>query len=116
MPISPTDEPEIDEPAQGVIPANALFIARRPASLVEEPTVFKTRAEVESMLKKEKEKASVTSACIDLNPPYPVEIAAKPYPSGTWCLSSRSLMAVRAIPGRCRAIQWVLLLTMLIYV
>lgn len=104
MPIPPGPELQIDELAQGVTPANALFIARRPASLVEEPTVFITRTKVEPMLKKEKEKVSVTLACIDLNPPYLTEIAANLIPRGTRCLSSRSSMVVRANQGGCHAL------------
>lgn len=54
-------------------------MARCPASLAKESTVFLTHAEVEAMFKKEKEKASVTSAYL---PPYSAEVAAKPYPTG----------------------------------
>lgn len=39
-----------------------------------------TRTEEEVMLKREKEKAYVTKICLDLKPPYPAELAAKPYP------------------------------------
>lgn len=39
-----------------------------------------TRAEVETMLKREKEKASSTIGCLVLKPLNPTEIAAKPYP------------------------------------
>lgn len=38
-------------------------------------------AELEATSKKEKEKVSVTSASLDLKPPYPAVTAIKPYPS-----------------------------------
>lgn len=70
MPTPPAAKPVIDEPVQGVRPANTnnLSVARRPASLAKEPTVYPTRAEVEAMFKKE----TYHSA----------EVAAKPYPTG----------------------------------
>lgn len=41
-----------------------------------------TRFEVEAMLWREKEKAFISSICLDLKPPYAVEIVAKSYPVG----------------------------------
>lgn len=42
----------------------------------------KTRAEVEGMLRKEKERASTTITCLDFKVPYSAEIIVKAYPSG----------------------------------
>lgn len=41
-----------------------------------------TRAEVEAMLQREKEKASLTAVCLNIRPPYPAKIVTKPYPLG----------------------------------
>lgn len=82
---TPVAEPVINEPLQGATPTNAsnLFaIGRRPASATEEPTIFMTRSEVETMLTREKEKPLVCSILINLKPPYAAEIAAKPYSMG----------------------------------
>lgn len=66
-------EPVLDEPVKGVTFANAdnLLTARQPTSLVEEPTVFMTRAKVKAVLRREKEKASLIIACLNLKPSYP---------------------------------------------
>lgn len=47
--------------------------------MAEKPTVFMTRAKLEVMLKKGKEKAFMSF--IDVKPPYSVDVAVKPYPS-----------------------------------
>lgn len=44
--------------------------------------MFMTRTEVKAMLRRAKEKASMTTACLDLKPSYTTEIAATTYPSG----------------------------------
>lgn len=48
--------------------------------MAEEPTIFVTRAELEAMIRQEKEKASSTVACLSLKPPYPASIVVTPYP------------------------------------
>lgn len=79
------------------INADDLSIARRPASVIEELTIFMTKVELEVMLKKGKEKASASSTSLNLTPPYP-EVAAKPYPQSIKCLSSKISMAVQVEP------------------
>lgn len=61
------------------MPANAdnLFAAgRRLASMGKEPTVFMTRSELETRLRREKKKASIALVCLDLKRLYVVEVAA----------------------------------------
>lgn len=53
-----------------------LSVVRCPAISIEQSII-----EVEAILKKEKEKASATSACQDLKSLYSPEMIAKPYPS-----------------------------------
>lgn len=48
--------------------------------MTEEPTIFMTRSDVEAMLRREKEMASVSSICLDLEPPY--SVVTNPYPVG----------------------------------
>lgn len=70
---------------KGATPANADNLSttgRQPASAVEERTVFMTRLEVETMLGREKEKASVSSTCLNLKPPYVAEVVMEPYSVG----------------------------------
>lgn len=72
----------IDDPIQGVTHANFgnLFATgRRPLSAIYEPMVFITRFEVEAMLRREKEQASISSIRLDLKPPYDTKISAKLY-------------------------------------
>lgn len=77
-------EPILDERIQGVTLVNTdnLSAARRPTNLAEELTVFMTRVEVETVLRREKEKASSTTAYLNLKPSSPAEIVAKPYRLG----------------------------------
>lgn len=96
--------------------ADNLFAARRPTCVAHEPTVFMTKAEVEAMLKKEKEKA--TASFIDLKPPYFAEVIVKRYPS-KYNPNSRSSVAGRTTSGNTLyafLIPWVHMPTMLISV
>lgn len=76
--------PITNESIQGATPINANdhSVARRPASVVEEPINFMGCSEVEAILRKEKEKASVPSDYLDLKPLYSVEVATKSYRVG----------------------------------
>lgn len=78
-------EPLIDDPVQGVTPpkvvANLSVAGRRPASTVEELVDFMTGSEVEAI--KEKKMASTSISCLNMKPPNPVEVAAKPYLCGS---------------------------------
>lgn len=47
--------------------------------MAEEPTVFMTRSKVDAMLRREKEKRSISTFCMYLKPPYATEVATKPY-------------------------------------
>lgn len=47
-----------------------------------EEAAFMTRAEVEEILRKRREKPSNSIIGIDPKPPYPTEIAIKSYPAG----------------------------------
>lgn len=47
--------------------------------MVEEPTIFFIRAEVEAPVQPQKAKASSTTVCLSLRPPYLASITAKPY-------------------------------------
>lgn len=62
-----------------------------------EPVAFMKRAEVEIMLKKEKEMASASTFGLDIKPPYPVEIEAKVILLDTSSHNSRSLMEEKGI-------------------
>lgn len=55
-----------------------------------EPSAFMIRIEVETMLKKEKEKTFASTFDLDLKAPYPLEVAAKFCPSGHVVHNSRS--------------------------
>lgn len=76
-----------------------------------------TRAKIEVMLRKEKEKPSSTTACLDLKPSYSIEVAPKPHPSGY----SVPIQKFDGRRGNMRdmwyifLIQWALLPTMLTY-
>lgn len=59
-----------------------LSVGQRPAYVAKEPTIFDTRAEVEALVLREKEKTSSTTACLNLRPPYLALIATTPYPVG----------------------------------
>lgn len=75
----------IDDLVRWVTPANAdnlLAASRRPLSANEEPMVFMTRSEVEAMLRREKEKAPVSSIRLNLNSPFAAEVVVKMYPVG----------------------------------
>lgn len=52
-------------------------------SVTEEPSAFMDQAEVEAMLWREKQKASVASLYLDFKPPYSTEVAAITYPAGS---------------------------------
>lgn len=70
-----------DEPVQRVTLANAdnhSVAGRRLASAVEEPTIFMIILEIETVLRREKEKASISLICMDLKPPYSVEVVSRP--------------------------------------
>lgn len=63
-----------------IINAENLFVTgRRPANVVEEPTILVTSSKVDKMFRREKEKPSVSSICMDLKPPDVVEVVVKPY-------------------------------------
>lgn len=72
----------IDDLVKGVTPAtnddNLSSVGRRPVSATEEPVVLIPRSEMEAMLGKEKEKASVSLIYLDLKPSYDAEVTAKP--------------------------------------
>lgn len=76
-------EPVTDEPMEGVTPVNVdnLSTTRQPAGMAEEPTIFMSCFVLDTMLQKEKERASVSFFSLDLKATLPFEVAAKPYPS-----------------------------------
>lgn len=43
--------------------------------MAEEPTVFMTCLDIQAMLRRKKEKASISLVCLDLKPPYLAEVA-----------------------------------------
>lgn len=91
----PVAQSVIDDLVQGVTPANInnLFItARQLVSAIEEPVAFMTRSEIEAILRREKEKASVSSICLDVKPSYAVEFASKPSGWGILLTNFKSLM------------------------
>lgn len=61
--LMPLTEPMADQSMHGVTPGNTdnLFTMRLLTSVAEEPTLFMTNGGIEAILKKEKEKASVSS-------------------------------------------------------
>lgn len=65
--------------AQGITSnADKLSVARPLAHMVEEPTIFVTRVEVDALARRQKEKASSPAVCLSLGPPYLVSTATKP--------------------------------------
>lgn len=95
---------QVDKPLRGAVPNNAddFSTARRPTSVVEDPTMSITRVEIEARLKKEKKKASTSLVPLNQKPPYLDEVAAKPYPPPPWSTkypNSRSSTTVKAAPG-----------------
>lgn len=79
--LRPVAELVINDPVQGVTPSinvdNLSAVGRRPINTSEELMVFMTKFEIESVLKKEKEKASVSSICLDLKHQYALDVAKK---------------------------------------
>lgn len=73
----------LNEPVQSVTPTNIdnVSAAQRPASFSQEPTVFMTKTEIKAMFKRKTERASTTSTCLDLKPPYPDKVAIKQFAS-----------------------------------
>lgn len=62
---------------------NNLSVAcKRPVSSREGPVAFMTRVDVETILRKEKEKGFTSTIGLDLKIPYPVEITEKHYQVG----------------------------------
>lgn len=62
-----------DEPMQGAMSINTKNLSadsRQPVNGTVEPIVFMIRSDVQTMLRREKEKASVSSIYLDLKPPY----------------------------------------------
>lgn len=45
-------------------------------------SIFMTRSEVEAILMRQKDKAYLSSICLDLKPPYDAEVAKNPYQVG----------------------------------
>lgn len=89
-----------------------ISLLRRPTSVAEDPTIFMTKAKVEAMLKKEKEKLSASFT--DLKPLYSTELAAKCYPLEYKCPNYISLMDGWTTSGSmlCASlIPWVLMPT-----
>lgn len=82
-PVPPVMEPVVDEAAQGTTPANADISSamKRPIALAEEPSQYFTKAEVEAMLKKERERAATAPTVLDLKPPYPEKVLEKDFPA-----------------------------------
>lgn len=75
----------ISGPVQGVTPAtdaNNFAVGRQPVSAVEKPIVAMTRYEVKAILRKEKEKGSMSSICLDLKPLNATEVTTKLYSMG----------------------------------
>lgn len=62
--------------------ADNLSAKGQPVSVAEEPMVFVTRAEVEALVQREKERASSTAACLSFRPLYPTSIASISYHVG----------------------------------
>lgn len=58
--------------------------SRRQVSAGEEATVFMTRSKVEDMLNRKKEKAYVSSICLDLKPLYAVNVSSQAYLVGVY--------------------------------
>lgn len=82
---TPAAKPVADEPMQGATPVNGdKFFAngRRPASMTKEPIDFMANSKVKVMLRREKEKASLSSICLDQKPPFAGEVATNPYQVG----------------------------------
>lgn len=73
----------VDIPVQGdeTCKCQQSLYCKVPASLAKEPTAFIAHSEIEAMLRKKKENASVASVFLDLKPPYSANVAAKPYPT-----------------------------------
>lgn len=63
--------------------------------MVEEPTIFMNHLEVEAILRSEKEKASVSSICLNLKVPYSADVAAMPYLTGYVVPHSKNLVVKR---------------------
>lgn len=83
--LIPATKPVANEPRQGATPANGDNVfanGRQPTSMTEEPIVFMAKSEVKAMLRREKEKAFVSSICLDLKPPLATEVATNLYQLG----------------------------------
>lgn len=91
----------------------------RPASMAKEPTLFMTRAKVEPMPRREKERASISSIYLDLKPLYDVEVTMKPYRVG-YITSQLQKFVGRRVNTRRDVVRpsilWELMLMMLICV
>lgn len=82
-PVPLVAEPVCEELAQGATRnTDNLSVSRRRASIAEEYTVFVTKADVEALVRREKERNSSAGTYLSLRPLYPASIAAKPYPVG----------------------------------
>lgn len=83
MPVPPVVESIIDEAAQGATPANAnnLLVAKQPRVQSEEASIYFTKAKIETMFKKERERATTAPKTLDLKPPYPDKVVEKEFPT-----------------------------------
>lgn len=71
-------------------------------TISEAPLAFMIKAKVELILKKEKEKASLSTIRTDLKPPY--EVAAKPHPVGYVVSQFHKFNGRRGHTRACRAV------------
>lgn len=75
----------------------SLSLGNQP-DVIEQQLVFMSRSKAKAILRKEKEKASVSYDYLDLQPPYSAEVSIRPYPMGQVVPRSRSLISVVATP------------------
>lgn len=83
MPVPPVEELVVDEAAQGTTPSNTdnSLAAKRPTAQPEEPSQYLTKAEVEAMFKKERDRAATAPKALDLKPPYLEKVVEKDFPA-----------------------------------
>lgn len=80
-PVPPIVEPIVDEAAQGTTTANAdnSSIAKRPTTQLEESSQYFTKTKIETMFKKERDRATTAPKTLHLKPPYPEKVAEKDF-------------------------------------
>lgn len=66
--------------------------------MAKEPTIFVTRAEVEALVRREKEKASLATTCLSLRPLYPPRSQPSHTLLGIQFQVFKNLTSARAIP------------------